>query len=200
MLFRSATPRYNHPMGRRRRVTRPWGPAQEVQHPRDRHGRFVEKAGGGDWIERVSARIAGEELEPRSSTHEPDWASKLSQRADITDEALMQRYRTIQDLVDRHMHLATHVVHKQDGRWSDERSAIHRQIVDEFYARYDHVPRQRRGLMAGGLGGAGKTTTLSSGGDYDPGEYMPLNPDEFKDEIARRSLVPEIPGHDLAHE
>lgn len=146
----------------------------------------------------MSARIAGEDEGPQRSTHEPDWADKLSQRAELSDEALAERYHTVQDIVDRHRHLSTDYLHASAGRWSDERAAIHRRIVDEYYDRYKHIPNERRGLMTGGLGGAGKTTTLRSGSDYNPDEYMPLNPDEFKEEIAMRGLAPEIPGHDLS--
>jgi predicted ABC-type ATPase len=116
----------------------------------------------------------------------------------MSDEALTERYHIVQDTIAQHYHLTTEALHRQDGRWSDERAAIHRKIVDEFYDRYKHIPNDRRGLMAGGLGGAGKTTTLRSGSDYNPDDYMPLNPDDFKDEIASRDLAPEVPGHNLS--
>ncbi len=141
--------------------------------------------------------MGGAELGPRDSTHEPDWADKVSRRADLSDEALSQRFDRVTGLVDQHGHLATDYVHKPDGRWSDERAALHREIVEDFYARHAHVPNERRGLMLGGLGGAGKTTTLRSTPEIDISQYMSLNPDDFKEELVNRGLTPTIPGHDL---
>jgi predicted ABC-type ATPase len=61
-------------------------------------------------------------------------------------------------------------------------------------------------IMAGGLGGAGKTTLLDHDLSIDRSNYLTINPDSFKEELAKRGLVPEIPGlspmeaSTLAHE
>ena len=60
--------------------------------------------------------------------------------------------------------------------------------------------------MAGGLGGAGKTTILTEHADIDLTQYLMINPDNIKEEMARRGMIPDIDGlspmeaSDLAHE
>jgi hypothetical protein len=60
--------------------------------------------------------------------------------------------------------------------------------------------------MAGGLGGAGKSTVLADHAGIDRSQYLTINPDDVKEEMARRGLVPEIEdvspmeASDLVHE
>jgi predicted kinase len=60
--------------------------------------------------------------------------------------------------------------------------------------------------MAGGLGGAGKTTVLESYAGIDRSQYLTINPDEIKEEMADRGLIPPVEGlspmeaSDLVHE
>jgi predicted kinase len=168
----------------------------ELAHHRDRRGRFARSTGGGDWAGQVSARIAGEDnRNTQRQTRQPDWADKLSGQAGMTNEALAERFNQVTDLIDRHMYLATHRVHKPDGRWTDERAQAHREIVDKVWERYRDVPAERKAILVGGLPGAGKTTTMRSTGTVDPNDYVQLNPDDMKAELAERGMVPEVPGH-----
>jgi len=82
-----------------------------------------------------------------------------------------------------------------NGVWDPERDAIHREIAADMYAQASHVPRDGRAVMSGGLGGAGKTSVLREHAGIDPGQYFTINPDDVKEEMARRGLVPEVPGH-----
>jgi hypothetical protein len=50
------------------------------------------------------------------------------------------------------------------------------------------------GFIAGGLGGAGKTTVLEQHAGINSSGFPTINPDEFKEELARRDLVPDVPG------
>ena len=60
--------------------------------------------------------------------------------------------------------------------------------------------------MAGGLGGAGKSTVLDQYARIDRSQYLTINPDEVKEEIAACGLIPEMDGlspmeaSDLVHE
>ena len=60
--------------------------------------------------------------------------------------------------------------------------------------------------MVGGLGGAGKTTILKGQANVDLSRYLMINPDDIKEEMAQRGLVPHIEGlspmeaSDLVHE
>lgn len=81
------------------------------------------------------------------------------------------------------------------GAWTRERDRVHREIADELYAKAAGVPNERRAVVAGGLGGAGKTTVLTKHAGIDPKEYLTLNPDDVKEVMAGRGLIPEVPGH-----
>jgi predicted ABC-type ATPase len=60
--------------------------------------------------------------------------------------------------------------------------------------------------MAGGLGGAGKSTVLDLHAGIDQSQYLKINPDNIKEDLASRGLLPELDGvtpmeaSDLAHE
>jgi predicted kinase len=48
--------------------------------------------------------------------------------------------------------------------------------------------------MAGGLGGAGKSTVLEAHAGIDRSQYLTINPDDVKVELARRGMVPQVDG------
>ena len=105
--------------------------------------------------------------------------------------------------------LETHAQHTLDVRreiWSDERDAVHDDIVTEIYAAAASVPCEGRAILAGGLPGAGKTTALRQEPGMDVSRYLIINPDDIKERLARRGLIPQLPGlspmesSDLAHE
>jgi predicted ABC-type ATPase len=78
--------------------------------------------------------------------------------------------------------------------WSDEREALHGSIIEDLYARACDVPCERRAIMAGGLPGAGKSTILERYADIDRSQYLTINPDDIKEEMARRDMIPPVPG------
>jgi predicted kinase len=90
--------------------------------------------------------------------------------------------------------------------WSDERDALHDSIIDELYARAGDVPCERRAIIAGGLPGAGKSTVLERHAGIDSSQYLTVNPDDIKEEMARRDMIPPVTGlspmeaSDLVHE
>ena len=91
-------------------------------------------------------------------------------------------------------------------RWTRERRQIHSEITEAIYAQAVQVPCDGKAIIAGGLGGAGKTTTLREETNVDLSQYLMINPDDIKEEMARRGLVPAVEGlspmeaTDLAHE
>jgi predicted kinase len=105
--------------------------------------------------------------------------------------------------------LTTDRLHTTDPEgqvWSDERDRIHDSILEELYANSASVPCEHKAIIAGGLPGAGKTTALGSYAGIDRSQYLTINPDDIKVELAARGLIPEIKGlspmeaSDLAHE
>jgi predicted ABC-type ATPase len=92
--------------------------------------------------------------------------------------------------------LATDVryIDPADNRWTTERQLLHRDLVDDLYASAASVPCDRRAIMAGGLGGAGKSTVLDRHTDIDRSQYLTVNPDDIKEAMADRGLIPELDG------
>lgn len=96
-------------------------------------------------------------------------------------------------------------------RYTDERLALHDQIVDAIIAKADRngVPRTKRAIMMGGLPGSGKSTFLKDHGAKlgltvdakgDPTNAIVINPDVIKDILLQLNLpngdpaVPRTPG------
>jgi len=94
-----------------------------------------------------------------------------------------------------------------DGEtWVPERRAGHDAIIADLYGAACDVPCERRAILAGGLPGAGKTTVLEQHADIDRSQYLTINPDKIKEEMAERGMIPEVAGltpmeaSDLVHE
>lgn len=157
---------------------------------RDRNGRWT-KGGGTPSIPRASeggGTGAGGGARPRAGTGR-------ERRGPLTDEEFQARA----DHVDRTMSSAlkehsTDRRYAPGGVWTPERDRLHREIADDLYARAADVPNEGKAVMAGGLGGAGKSTVLRDFAGIDSSQYLTVNPDDVKEELVRRGLVPEVPG------
>jgi len=83
---------------------------------------------------------------------------------------------------------------------------MHDAIIADLYDAAREVPCERRAVLAGGLPGAGKTTVLEQYAAIDRSRYLTINPDEIKNEMANRGMVPAVEGltpmeaSDLVHE
>jgi predicted kinase len=90
--------------------------------------------------------------------------------------------------------------------WVRSRRLAHKTILNDLYQRHSAVPCEHKAIVAGGLGGAGKSTVLEKHASIDRSEYLTINPDDIKEELAARGLVPEVAGlspmeaSDLVHE
>ena len=90
--------------------------------------------------------------------------------------------------------------------WLSDRQKVHDAIIDDLYRRADAVPNEHQAIIAGGLPAAGKSTILDHHPGLDRSQYLTIDPDEIKMEMAKRNLIPEIEGlspmeaSDLAHE
>jgi predicted kinase len=94
-----------------------------------------------------------------------------------------------------------------DGEtWAPERRVGHDAIIADLYGAARDVPCERRAILAGGLPGAGKTTVLEHHAGIDRSQYLTINPDKIKEEMAKRGMIPEVAGltpmeaSDLVHE
>ena len=90
--------------------------------------------------------------------------------------------------------------------WTEGRELLHDSIIQDLYSEAAEVPCEHRAIIAGGLGGAGKTTILTEYAGIDLSQYLVINPDNIKEEMARRGMIPEVgrlspmEASDLAHE
>jgi predicted kinase len=90
--------------------------------------------------------------------------------------------------------------------WTVDRARVHKAILDEKWENAADVPCEHRAIVAGGLGGSGKTTVLDEHSKSDQVRYLTIDPDAFKKALADRGLVPVVPGlspmeaSSLAHE
>ena len=118
------------------------------------------------------------------------------ERKALSDKAFVARSRKVEKAIGeaRGTH-STDLTHKTNGAWNPDRAAKHREIVDALYAKHAHVPNEGKAVIAGGLGGAGKTTVLKGHAGINPKEWLTVNPDDIKEEMVKRGLVPEVPGH-----
>src|SRR5580658_1944095 len=72
--------------------------------------------------------------------------------------------------------------------WSDSRLELQDEIIKDAYEAAAEVPCERKAIIAGGLGGAGKTTVLEQLAGVDRSQYLTINPDDYKEELARRDM------------
>ena len=91
-------------------------------------------------------------------------------------------------------------------QWIYDRVLMQDGIITDLYTAASDVPCDRRAILAGGLPGAGKTTVLDQHASIDRSRFLTINPDDIKEEMAKRGMIPEVAGltpmeaSDLVHE
>jgi predicted kinase len=151
--------------------------------------------------------------EPRLDRREPSDTARAreAERRPLTDAEHAEHVTEVRARLDkaRANGLATDHQHTVDPArevWSDERDALHDSLIDDLYAKAADVPCERRAIIAGGLPGAGKSTVLERYAGIDRSQYLTINPDDVKEEMARRDMIPPVSGlspmeaSDLIHE
>lgn len=165
----------------------------EHLHPRDPHGKFSH---GHGVLTGAKTGIIAKRARPTAIDRAGRVAVTSTGSARMSDaQFTARRQRVEQVIAAARPHYSTEVTETTpSGRWKPERARIHRQIADDMYAKAAHVPNDGQAVIAGGLGGAGKTTVLSDHAGIDTTKYLTINPDDIKEEMARRGLVPQVPG------
>lgn len=124
-----------------------------------------------------------------------EWAEHLAEVRDRLGQARKE------GLITRHLH----TIDPDRRVWAADRNRIQGSLVADLYEQAEDVPCDHRAIIAGGLGGAGKTTVLTQHAGIDLAKYFTINPDNIKEEMARRGMIPEVSGlspmeaADLAH-
>jgi len=150
-----------------------WNPSL---HPRDPHGRFAHVPGVG-----LVDKLTGE-------------------AAHLSDQQYAAHTRAIENLIGEALRAgestdARYGIDVDRGIWQPDRARVHKQIVNDLYERHSRgVPSGGEAVIAGGLGGAGKSTVLRGPAHIDQSRYITINPDDIKEEMVRRGLVPDVAG------
>ena len=125
-----------------------------------------------------------------------EWSEHLTEVRDTLDKARAAGLTT-----DR-----LYTIDPDRKEWTVERNRLQASLVSDLYERAREVPCDRQAIIAGGLGGAGKTTVLTGHSSIDLSKFLTINPDDIKEEMARRGMIPEMDklspmeASDLAHE
>lgn len=78
--------------------------------------------------------------------------------------------------------------------WDFGRVEKQNEIIDRLYRERADAPCDGQAVMAGGLGGAGKGTVLGNHAGIDRSQYLTLDPDRIKEEMAASGMIPEVEG------
>jgi predicted kinase len=140
-----------------------------------------------------------------------DRPTEDTDRRPLTDAEHAEHVTEVWDLLDkaRAEGLATesrYITDPDSETWTRERRGEHNAIIADIYGAARDVPCERRAILAGGLPGAGKTTVLEQQAGVDRSRYLTINPDDVKEQMAKRGMIPEVAGltpmeaSDLVHE
>jgi len=144
----------------------------------------------------VDGNLAEQSSDQPEPLTDEEWAEHLTEVRDGLAEAESLGLRSE----------CLHTINGSGEVWTDGRDLLHYSILESMYSKASDIPCDFKAIIAGGLGGAGKTTILTEYADIDLTQYLMINPDNFKEEMARRKMVPEIEGlspmeaTDLVHE
>jgi predicted kinase len=138
-------------------------------------------------------------------------AAEAADRQSLTDAEDAERVQTIREWLEwaRDQRMASddrYLADRARGIWVRERRDAHDDIIEDLYRESANVPCEREAIIAGGLGGAGKSTVLDKYAGVDRSRYLTINPDDIKEVMAERGLIPELDGlspmeaSDLVHE
>jgi predicted ABC-type ATPase len=120
----------------------------------------------------------------------PDAAA--SRDAEYADH-LKAVQETLRDARDRKLSTcALHTIDSNREVWTASRRAEHDKIIGDLREAAADVPCTGKGIIVGGLPGAGKTTVLREHLGADRQRWLVINPDVIKHELAARDLLPRI--------
>jgi predicted kinase len=148
--------------------------------------------------------LGGREFADADAAGEADWRP-------LSDAEYAEHLTEVRERLDkaRADGLATEQRHTTDPdheQWSEDRTVMHDAIIADLYGAAHDVPCDWRAILAGGLPGAGKTTVLEQHAGIDRSQYLTVNPDKIKEEMAKCDMIPQVAGltpmeaSDLAHE
>lgn len=113
----------------------------------------------------------------------------INERVLYVDESINRALKNNEDTESLH----TFVNSNGDKEYSAERRKLHEEIINKVLKDAESVPSEGKVIFTGGVMAAGKTTFLKSNTDTQ-NFVSSFNPDEIKQEMAKRGMIPSIPG------
>jgi predicted ABC-type ATPase len=113
-----------------------------------------------------------------------EWAEHLTEVRDGLDQARREGLES----------RLLHTIDPDRQSWSKDRRSLQDSIINDLYSSAHDIPNQGCAIVAGGLSGSGKTTVLTEQAGIDRSQYLTINPDDLKEEMARRGMIPDVKG------
>jgi len=135
-----------------------------------------------------------------ASYHEKVLRDCYDRNKEMSQIQLAKHYNYVSDTISElyKKGMTTEKTHARETKaglaFNDERVKAHTEIINEFIEKYKEVPENGEALFAGGLGGAGKSTVLGQYAGIDQSKYVTLNPDDIKEIMAEKGLIPKVKG------
>jgi 8-oxo-dGTP pyrophosphatase MutT (NUDIX family) len=155
-----------------------------------------------------------------------DHGKVFTAKRDMTDAEYAQHRKHVDFELTRHgtedllrspfsTHISEDKVNGVEGLYTPSRRAQQEEILKQLEDRAKNVPNDRRAIVMGGIGGAGKSTILRTNAKHrgsvahklgikyasydekghgvgEPSNFLILNPDDIKGEMAKRGMIPKI--------
>jgi hypothetical protein len=134
---------------------------------------------------RECERILNEAIRNR----QPISGLDLSLRQQYAERALSQAIRD--GKITSKIHASSEVPGME---YTMERHLAQQEIVEDVLKAHDKVPCEGKAVLSGGMGGAGKTTVLTRYLGMDTSQYITINPDDIKEIMAERGMIPTLRG------
>jgi hypothetical protein len=118
----------------------------------------------------------------------------------LNDAEYAKHTKMVEDTLNReikagHATNITQTVRGEGKIYGGNRARMHSDIVNALWEKNGaNVPTEGKSVIAGGLGGAGKSTVLKGHAGIEGSHYLTINPDDIKEEFAKRGMVPEVKG------
>lgn len=153
----------------------------------------------------IAGENAKEELKEHLEnqwTEDGKWESYIAIGREYTEDEAVQRGEFVNKTVGMLVlnEQTTEHLHKdpRTGTYTEERIKQHDEILKSFHSKFENIPSDGKVIFSAGLPGAGKTTVLGMLGeenkDLDMSNYAFVSSDDFKEEFAKRGMIPEVDG------
>lgn len=78
--------------------------------------------------------------------------------------------------------------------YTKEREKQQEELLVEVFESKENVPNEAKTILACGMAGAGKSSMLRVFSIAHVDDYVSINPDDFKEEMAKKGMIPKVPG------